>query len=97
VLTTLVLGDLVTTGYISNHFLCRYIYTYIPDSEVKKTGRWEGQVSHVIRELLEVVLLLLDLLPELEELLLLGLADEQLLVGALTLLEGVSVLVGIIV
>jgi len=48
----------------------------------------------VFRELLEVVLLLLDLLPELDELLPLGLADEQLLVGTLALLEGISVLVG---
>jgi len=71
-----------------------YLGTYIPDSEVQKTGGWEGQISHVFRELLEVVLLLLDLLPELDELLPLGLADEQLLVGALALLEGISVLVG---
>jgi hypothetical protein len=43
----------------------------------------------VVRELLEVVLLRLDLLLELEELLLLSLADEHLLLGALAFLEGI--------
>ena len=43
----------------------------------------------MIGQLLEVLLLLLDLLPELEKLLPLGLTDEELLVGALALLEGI--------
>jgi hypothetical protein len=45
--------------------------------------------AHVIGQLLEVLLLRLDLLPELEELLLLGLADKHLLLGALAFLEGI--------
>jgi hypothetical protein len=44
----------------------------------------------VILQLLEVILLLLDLLAEREELLLLGLADEHLLLGALASLKGVA-------
>jgi hypothetical protein len=45
---------------------------------------------HVIRELLQVRLLLGQLLLELEELLLLALADGVVLVGLLALLEGVA-------
>lgn len=44
----------------------------------------------MILQLLEVILLLLDLLAEREELLLLGLADEHFLLGALASLEGVT-------
>jgi len=45
----------------------------------------------MVRQLLEVGLLLVQLLPELEEPLLLALADGVVLVGALAALEGVSV------
>jgi hypothetical protein len=48
-----------------------------------------GIYAHVVRQLLEVVLLLLDLLLELEELLLLGLADVHLLLGTLAFLESI--------
>lgn len=44
----------------------------------------------MILQLLEVILLLLDLLAQREELLLLGLADEHFLLGALASLEGVT-------
>lgn len=44
----------------------------------------------MILQLLEVILLLLNLLAEREELLLLGLADEHFLLGALASLEGVT-------
>jgi hypothetical protein len=47
--------------------------------------------SHVVRQLLEVGLLLVQLLLELEEPLLLALANGVVLVGALAALEGISV------
>jgi hypothetical protein len=47
----------------------------------------------VIGELLEVGLLLVELLPELEEPLLLALSDGEVLVCLLAALEGISVLV----
>ena len=46
----------------------------------------------MVRELLEVSLLLVELLPQLEELLLLALPDGVVLLRLLTSLEGVSVL-----
>jgi cell division ATPase FtsA len=49
------------------------------------------EVVHVVRKLLQVVLLLSELLPELQQLLLLALLDRVVLVGALALLEGVAV------
>lgn len=49
------------------------------------------QNVHVVRELLQVSLLLGQLLLELLELLLLALADRIVLAGALALLEGVPV------
>jgi len=45
----------------------------------------------VVGQLLEVSLLLGELLPELPELLLLALADGEVLAGALAPLEGVAV------
>lgn len=47
--------------------------------------------SHMVGQLLEVVLLLVDLLAELEELLLLAHADGIVLLSLLAALEGVSV------
>jgi hypothetical protein len=44
----------------------------------------------VVRELLQVSLLLLDLLLHLQKLLLLALADGVILGGLLTLLEGIA-------
>lgn len=62
------------------------------------TGRsWELSLQeeagglHVVRELLEVGLLLGELLLELPELLLLALADRKVLAGALPPLEGITV------
>lgn len=49
-----------------------------------------GDRVHVLSKLGKVGLLLSELLPELEELFLLALADGVVLLGALTLLEGVS-------
>lgn len=45
----------------------------------------------MVREALEVLLLLSKLLPELQKLLLLTHADSHILAGALTALEGVTV------
>jgi hypothetical protein len=52
-----------------------------------------GKISHVVRESLDVSLLLGKLLLKLHELLLLAHADGQILVGALPPLESVSVVV----
>lgn len=49
-----------------------------------------ADVLHVIRKSLEVLLLLAKLLLELEELLLLALADGKVLVGLLAALESVT-------
>lgn len=46
--------------------------------------------SHMISELLDVSLLLIKLLPELEELLLLALADSVILGRLLTALESIT-------
>ncbi len=51
----------------------------------------EGGGLHVVRQLLQVGLLLGQLLLELLELLLLALADREVLAGALAPLEGVAV------
>lgn len=81
-LAALVLGDLVTNNRnVSFPF-------YSPPLGPRDRGK--GGDSHVILQLLEVILLLLDLLAEREELLLLGLADEHFLLGALASLEGVT-------
>ena len=50
-----------------------------------------GYCSHVVRQLLEVLLLLGEAGLELDKLLLLALPDGVVLAGALALLEGVSV------
>lgn len=50
-----------------------------------------GKDIHVLREAVEVLLLLGELLPELEELFLLTLADSVVLGGALAALEGIAV------
>lgn len=52
-------------------------------------GRWNLDV-HVLREAVEVLLLLSKLLLELEELLLLTLADSIVLGGTLAALEGIA-------
>ena len=79
-LATLVLGDLVTSSCALS------ANRQFSPSEA---GRQEGDL-HVVLQLLEVILLLLDLLAESEELLLLGLADEHFLLGALASLKGVT-------
>lgn len=56
-----------------------------------KSFAWDGGHEHVLGELLEVGLLLGKLLLELEELLLLALADGHVLRSLLSALEGVSV------
>ena len=45
----------------------------------------------MVRQLLQVILLLLDLRPQGKELLLLGFADVHLLLGALAPLESITV------
>ena len=47
--------------------------------------------SHVVGELLEMHLLLIELLAELQKLLLLALADGVVLLGTLTALESISI------
>lgn len=50
------------------------------------------QNSHMVGQLFEVILLLAELLAQLEQLLLLTLADSVVLVGLLALLEGVTIM-----
>lgn len=54
-------------------------------------GTGGGDPLHVVRQLLEVLLLVGNLLLELQELLLLALAYGPILAGLLALLEGVAV------
>lgn len=49
-----------------------------------------GQLVNMVGQLFEVILLLAELLAQLEQLLLLTLADSVVLVGLLALLEGVT-------
>lgn len=87
-LATLVLGDLVTGE--DTHMSVSKIHWRRSRQKGRKVA-----LSHVVGQLLEVRLLLGELLLELEEPLLLALADGVVLAGALTALEGVAVSRGV--
>jgi hypothetical protein len=86
-LAALVLGDLVTAGisYISIRSIAN------SRDRASKEEKFQRQRLHVVRELLQVDLLLGELLLELLELLLLALADRKVLASTLPPLEGVTV------
>lgn len=58
------------------------------ERKAERVGRYD---IHVVLELLQVSLLLPELLLELQELFLLALADSEILVDLLALLEGIAV------
>lgn len=94
-LAALALGDFVTLR-IEQCPYCQQRYLGSQNSE-RKESRMKNEVvelrtnSHVVRQLLEVNLLLGELLLEFHELLLLALANGVVLAGLFALLEGVAV------
>jgi hypothetical protein len=80
-LAALLTGDLVTEGELKLGML---------NSGVRQLRGWYMGSLHVLGETVKVLLLLLELLLELNELLLLALADSVILVGLLPSLEGIT-------
>lgn len=86
-LAALILGQLVAIAET-------YLLVHVVDIANPARGMFEVSWIdlHVVGQLLEVVLLLAELLAQLKELLLLALADREILVGLFALLEGITVL-----
>lgn len=107
-LAALVLGDLVAAGisvlviHPFSQLTTPSIQKHtVPRAEYYRDGRWKrkrgGRVLHMVRQLLDVGLLLGELLAQLLELLLLALADGVVLAGALASLEGVAMGVTLVI
>ena len=90
VLAALGLGEVVTRLLVVSDNL--YLSSPCFSGSSGRRKKRNGVDKHVVRELLQVLLLLLELLLQFQQLLLLALLDGVVLGGALAALEGITVL-----